>query len=113
MKLVKQDAAEAILAEMVRRLVQYRIELNLTQQDVSDQTGISLRTIKRIEMGRDCQFLTMIRLLQAYDLIDRLNVLVPEPSRSPIQFIEQQQNSRKRVSKTAKQTKPWKWGDES
>ena len=113
MKLTKQDTAEAILIEMVRRLVRHRIELRLTQQNVADQTGISLRTIKRIESGGDCQFSTMIRLLQAYDLIDRLNMLVPEPSLSPIQFIEQQQNLRKRASKTARPVKPWKWGDES
>ena len=117
MKLTKQNTIEAILAEIVHRVIQRRIELGLTQQDVVEQTGISLRTLKRIEAGGDCQFSTMIRLLQAYDLTDRLNMLVPEPTISPIQFIEQQQQhsrtgARKRVSKTAKSVKPWKWGDE-
>ena len=116
MKLTKQNTVETILAEIVHRAVQRRIELGLTQQDVVDQTGISLRTLKQIERGNDCRFSTMIRLLQAYDLTDRLNMLIPEPTISPIQFIEQQQQSRKgtrkRVSKAAKPVKSWKWGDE-
>ena len=116
MKLSKQNTAETTLAEIVRRIVQRRIALGLTQQDVVDQTGISLRTIKRIELGGDCQFSTIIRLLQAYDLVDHLDMLVPEPSTvSPIQFIDQQQKTRKRASKTTqsnKSKKTWKWGDE-
>ena len=91
MKLTKQHTTEAVLAEIIHRLVQRRIELGLTQQDVADQTGIAIRTLKQIEAGGNCQFSTMIRLLQAYDLVDRLDILVPEASISPIQFIEQQQ----------------------
>ena len=113
MKLTRQDAAGTILLEMVRRMVQHRIGLGLTQQDVANQTGVSLGTIKRIEMGYDCQFSTMVRLLQAYDLVDRLDALVPEPSVSPIQFIEQQQKPRKRALKKVAPSKSWKWGDES
>ena len=119
MKLTKQNTTEAVLAEIIHRLVQRRIELGLTQQDVADQTGIALRTLKRIEAGSDCQFTTLIRLLQVYDLTDQLNMLVPEVSISPIKFIEQQQKllkgTRKRVSKTGKSTKPtkqWQWGDD-
>jgi len=117
MKLTKQNTVEAILTEIIHRAVQRRIELGLTQQDVVDQTGISLRTLKQIEKGSDCRFSTLIRLLQAYDLTDRLNMLIPEPIVSPIQFIEQQRQSRKgarkRVSKAAKPVKKsWKWGDE-
>ena len=116
MKLTKQNTTEAVLAEVIHRLVQRRIDLGLTQQDVADQTGIALRTLKRIEAGGDCQFTTLIRLLQVYDLTDRLDMLVPEVSISPIKFIEQQQKSlkgtRKRVSKTGKPTKQWQWGDD-
>ena len=116
MKLSRQSTAKTILSEMIRRIVQRRIELGLTQQDVVDQTGISIGTIKRIELGGDCRFSTLIQLLQTYDLIDHLDMLVPEPSAvSPIQFIEQQQKPRKRASKAVKSSKPnqlWKWGDE-
>ena len=105
MKLTKQSAIEAVLTEITRRSVQRRIELGLTQQEVSDQTGISLRTIKQFESGGDCRFSTLIRLLQAYDLTDRLDILVPEPSISSIRYIDQQQKTRKRVSKTARLAK--------
>lgn len=112
MKLEKHHTDRVVLTELIGRIVQRRISLGLTQQDVVERTGISLRTIKRIELGGDAQFSTIIRLLLAYDLTDRLNILVPEPSVSPIQFVEQQQKRRKRVSKTAKSKKQWKWGDE-
>ena len=116
MKLSKTNTVETVLGEIVRRIVHRRIELGLTQQDIVDQTGISLRTIKRIEQGGDCQWSTMIRLFQTYNLIDRLDIFIPEPSAiTPIQFVDQQQKSRKRVSKAAKSTKSkkmWKWEDE-
>ena len=116
MKLLKTNTVETLLAEIVRRIVHRRIELGLTQQDVVDQTGISLRTIKRIEQGGDCQLSTMIRLFQTYNLIDRLDILIPEPSViTPIQFVDQQQKPRKRVSRAVKSTKSkkaWKWEDE-
>lgn len=116
MKLSRQNSAQTILGEIVHRLVQRRIELGLTQQDVVNQTGISIGTIKRIELGGDCRFSTLIQLLQTYNLIDRLDMLVPEPAAiSPIQYIDQQQAPRKRASKTSKSTKPkqpWTWGDE-
>jgi len=113
-KIEKQNTIEVILAELVQRLVQKRVNLGLKQSEASEQAGVGVRTLRRLESGGDCQFSTIIRLLKTYGLIDRLDQLVPELTVSPIEFFEQQRQAKKRVKKTTKKAKnqPWKWGDE-
>ena len=114
MKLEKQNTPKAIFTELVRRLARRRIDLGLTQVEASEQAGIAVRTLRRLERGGDCQFLTIIRLLKTYNLVGHLDQHVPEPTISPIEFLERQQKTRKRASKTTPKEKnqPWKWGDE-
>ena len=114
MKIEKHNTVETIFAELVRRIAQKRVNLGLTQCKAAEQAGIGVRTLRRLELGGDCQFSTIIRLLKTYDLIDRLNQLVPEPTVSPIEFFEQQQKTRKRAPKTISKAtnQPWKWEDE-
>jgi predicted transcriptional regulator len=113
-KIERQNTVETILSELIRRITQKRINLGLTQREASEQAGIGERTLRRLELGGDCQFSTIIRLLKTYDLIDRLNQLVPESTVSPIEFFEQQQKVKKRASKTVSKmkNKQWKWRDE-
>lgn len=114
MKLEKQNTIETILAELVHRITQKRLDFGLTQQAAAEQAGIAVRTLRRLEQGSDCQFSTILRLLKTYDLVDSLNLLIPEPTLSPIDFFTRQQKTKKRAStaKKSKKVKPWKWGDE-
>jgi DNA-binding XRE family transcriptional regulator len=106
---------EAILAELAGRLVQRRLELQLTQEMLAEQAGVSKRTVERVEAGATTQMSTMIRILRVLDLLDRLESLVPEAGLRPMDLLKLKGKERKRASGKRKKTDemPWKWGDEA
>ena len=106
---------EAILAELGGRLAQRRLELQLTQEMLAEQAGVSKRTVERIEAGATTQMSTLIRILRALELLDRLETLVPEAGPRPMDLIKLKGKARKRASGKRKSTDkgPWHWGDET
>ncbi|GAB6056961.1 helix-turn-helix domain-containing protein [Desulfonatronum parangueonense] len=106
---------EAILAELGGRLKQRRLELQLTQEMLAEQAGVSKRTVERIEAGATAQISTFIRILRALDLLDRLETLVPEAGPRPMDLVKLKGKARKRASGKRKLTDagPWQWGDET
>lgn len=106
---------DAILAVLGGRLAQRRLELQLTQEMLAEQAGVSKRTVERIEAGATAQMSTLIRLLRALELLDRLEALVPEAGPRPMDLAQLKGKARKRASgkrKTANEG-PWHWGDET
>ncbi len=106
---------EAILAELGGRLAQRRLELQLTQEMLAEQAGVSKRTVERIEAGATAQMSTLVRLLRALALLDRLETLAPEAGPRPMDLIRLKGKARKRASSRRKSAdeKPWQWGDET
>jgi DNA-binding XRE family transcriptional regulator len=106
---------EAILLELGNRLVQRRLELQLTQGMLAEQAGVAKRTVERIEAGETAQMSTMIRILRVLQLLDRLETLVPEAGPRPMDLLRLKGKTRKRVRSKLKSSegKPWRWGDES
>lgn len=115
MKIEKLLADEAILTELGGRLAQRRLELQLTQEMLAEQAGVAKRTVERIEAGATTQMSTLIRLLRALDLLERLESLVPEAGPRPMDLIRLKGKARKRASGKRKSTneEPWHWGDET
>ena len=109
---LRNDAAA--LAELGRRLAQKRIGHQLTQAELARKAGIGKRTLERLEAGDTTQTKTLIRVLRELDLLERLDLLLPEPKARPSQAVTAKdlpkRVSRKRVQK--RDEKPWKWGDE-
>ena len=114
MKLEKHQTVETIEVELVRRMTQKRLSLGLTQNDAAERAGIAPRTLRRLELGKNCHFSTIIRILNAYGLINQLDQLVPEPTISPIAFVDQQKKTNKNIFRVVSRGKnsSWKWGDE-
>jgi len=106
---------EAILAELAGRFVQRRLELQLTQEMLAEQAGLSKRTVERVEAGATTQMSTMIRILRVLALLDRLETLVPEAVPRPMDLLKLKGKKRKRVIGKRKPTDevPWEWGDEA
>ena len=106
---------DAILAELGGRFAQRRLELQLTQEMLADQAGVSKRTVERVEAGSTTQISTMIRMLRVLGLLDRLETLVPEAGLRPMDLLKLKGKARKRASGKRKPTGevPWKWGDEA
>jgi len=116
MKINKQAADEAILAELGLRLAKIRLDRNLTQAQLAEQAGVSKRTVERLEAGAVATQLSgFIRVCRVLDVIERFDLLVPEPVPSPVEQLKLRGRKRQRasVAKAAKTpTKKWQWGDE-
>ncbi len=117
MKIAKQATDAAILTEIGRRLARLRLEKNLTQVQFAEQAGVSKSTVQRLESGDvSPQLSGFIRVCRVLDVIERFDMLVPEPVPSPVEQLKLGGKRRKRASKV-KTTKPapkkWQWGNES
>lgn len=76
----KELSAQLIIKELGLRFKGYRVEMDLTQKELSDKTGVSVQTIRRFETGSAMSlgFANFIELLRAVGLIDNLDETLPE-----------------------------------
>jgi transcriptional regulator with XRE-family HTH domain len=100
--------------ELGKRLKARRLDLNLSQAQAAERSGLSRRTITAIENGKGSTLATLIALLRALQALDTLEGFLPDPGPSPLLLAKLQAEPRKYASKPRKtQTpSPWKWGDE-
>ncbi|MDA3903528.1 MAG: helix-turn-helix domain-containing protein [Desulfuromusa sp.] len=115
MKIERLLTDEVVLAELGKRIAQRRLELQLTQAALAEQAGVSKRTVERIEAGTTVQISTMIRIFRALELLDKLDILVPEAGPRPIDLLKLKGKERQRATRKKKQPadEPWQWGDEA
>ena len=88
-----------IVATLGNRFKDYHIACNMTQQDVSDKSGVSVVTIRKFENGQlyNMTLGTFIALLKAIDFTQGLDELLPDIPVSPYELEKIQQGKRKRV----------------
>lgn len=103
--------------ELVRKIRRYRIEIGITQKDLSSIAGISVRSIQRFEKGEDISLENFIRILIALGLSDMVNASVPDMDERPSAYLNKSKNQtrqrvRKNRSENVKDSVEFKWGDE-
>lgn len=112
MKIKGNENEQAILKEIGLRIKQYRISLDITQVDLADKCGISSSTEVRIENGEDSKFSNYIKILSALNMLENIDLLVPEPQ-PDFKSMFEEKPSRKRVkSKSPKPNSNWVWGED-
>ena len=99
------------MTDIGRRIKLYRISLEMSQQELADKTGISKRSISRLEQGESVQMNSLFTILLALNLGNNIELLVPDQSRRPSFYLEKQENIPKRARKKTEK-KGFKWGDE-
>ena len=117
---------DTVLAEIGSRLNHERTQQELTQAQLSQKAGISKRTLERAESGQSIQFSTFVRLLRALNMIEHLNLILPEDTPTPMQRLNSNNSRRQRVrakqrdvtitdqtgtTNNAKQN-DWKWDED-
>ena len=111
--MLSEISDNAILGNLGKRLLQYRLNKNMTQTELAKEAGVSSRTVNRVEHGNSTQLSNFIRLLRSLDLSQNLDALIPEPAQSPIQQMKLRGKVRKRASSSAKtEGKTWSWEDD-
>ena len=100
------------LFDLGHRIKLYRIMKELSQQDLADRTGVSKRTISRLEQGGSVQTDSLFKILIALDLGENIEMLVPDQTQRPSFYLEQSENNKPKRVGRRKEKKEFKWGDE-
>ncbi|MCF7913383.1 MAG: helix-turn-helix domain-containing protein [Candidatus Cloacimonetes bacterium] len=97
-----------------QRIEQIRISRNITQKQLANEAGVSLKTITRLENGEGVTLNTFIRVISALGLIQNLEEMLPDPALQPLQLIRNSVKPRLRARPQAdkRRKQDWKWGDE-
>lgn len=83
----------------------------MSQQELEDKTGVSKRSISRLEQGESVQLENLFKILVALDLGENIDLLVPDQTKRPAFYLEISADKPKRVRRK-KEKKAFKWGDE-
>ena len=109
----EQASIEAIQADLGQRLVQLRLGRNVKQSELARQAGVSRRTITRLETGRSVSLDTLLRVMRALGVVDRLSTLLPDSEVRPIDRVRLGSKQRRRArAKPSDEREPWTWADE-
>jgi len=87
-----------ILVELGGRLRRYRLQQNVTQEDLARKAGVGTRTIRKLESGGDVQMSTVTRILRALGRLDALDAFLPAPGISPMELLRSGGRERRRAS---------------
>lgn len=88
----------AILAELGARVQRYRLNRNITQDDLAAHAGVSRTVVQRLEQGRGCTLKGFVRILRALDLLPQLVEFLPDPGPSPLQLARLAGRTRRRAA---------------
>lgn len=74
-----------IISLMGQRLKQYRLNLSITQRELSLNTGVSLPTIQKLEAGSatNVTLATILTLMRYLGIIENAEQLIPLQPESP------------------------------
>lgn len=102
------EYCEYSVPELVRllgsRFREYRLRANMTQKEVSEQSGITVVTIHKFESGTatNLSLGTFLLLLKAIAQIDGIDRLLPELPESPYLYVREKKVQRIRHKKQDK-----------
>ena len=95
-----------------KRVKQYRINAGMTQQDLENKSGVSVRSISRLEQGASVQLESLIKILTAFNLESNIDLLIPDQTKRPSFYLKNNDKPKQRVRKKTSDADRFKWGDE-
>jgi transcriptional regulator with XRE-family HTH domain len=90
------DQIEALIGEKIRA---YRLDQNLSQDEVASKAGISRGALLRLEAGQHSSLHIFLRVLKALELDDWFDTLAPIPAINPLLMVQDQPRRRARRRK--------------
>lgn len=85
---------QEILEKIGKRMQTSRLERNLTQKEIAEWSGVSLTTVQRLEKGKPVNTEHLIRILRAFDMLEKLELIFPDIVPSPI-LVKKMQGKKK------------------
>ena len=109
MKITGIESNNEIIKEIGLRIKRQRINMGITQQELANKAGLSLRTITNIECGNDTKLSAIISILRALNILGNIDLLLEEEIIRPSDYLElKKPRERAKKKKTIKKTK-WEW----
>lgn len=90
----------AIMAEIGRRLKEYRLRKNFTQSELAAKAGISVLTVQNLENGRSVSLITFISTLRMLQILGNVETFIPEIPISPVELLKLKGKNRLRAKKS-------------
>ena len=99
--------------EIGYRLAQLRLSRNVTQSMLARDSGIGLRTLRRLEAGEPSTLDTFLRVALALDLGDAILGALPTSQIRPIERVTRAGAQRRRARPRPRDDcdPNWTWGD--
>ena len=94
------------------RIKQYRVNAGVSQKDLESESGVSVRSISRLEQGASVQLESLIKILSALNLESNIELLIPDQTKRPSFYLKDNNKPRQRVRKKEENNGTFKWGDE-
>lgn len=101
-----------VLAEIGQRVEGTRLDMNVTQQRLADESGVSKSTVERLEKGQSVALQSFVRVLRTLGLLGGFMSALPERGLRPTDLAAGATEGRKRASSDTPTPEPWTWGDE-
>ena len=106
------NSDQEVAKELALRIQRQRINMQLTQSQLAQKAGVSLKTIANLEKGLDVKVSILIKVLRAENILGNIDMLVPENLISPFDYLKLgKPRQRVRISKKVNK-EGWTWGDE-
>ena len=104
---------EDIIKKMSAKLKELRLKQNISRQDMSASSGVSMSSIVRMEDGDIKSFDSFLRILRTLGKIDVLLPLVEEEEISPNEYFKLVQSAKTKQRKRASKSKTSNQQEES
>ena len=94
------------------RIKQYRVNAGVSQKDLESESGVSVRSISRLEQGASVQLESLIKILSALNLESNIELLIPDQTKRPSFYLKDNNKPKQRVRKKKENNGTFKWRDE-
>jgi len=106
---------DALLQEIGRRIAFLRRSSRIKQEELAEKAGISRYALSRLENGAGgIRLESFLSVLRSLNVLNRLSVVLPEPTLTPIQLAELEKKSEEELPKrirTRRSSPNRIWGD--
>jgi len=95
----------AIAQELGQRIEKLRLELNITQQNIADEVGLTRVSYRKLIQGK-AKFENIIAVLRVLGKLDLVEHFIPETTLSPMQQLKMKGKQRQRAKSSSKSNSP-------
>ena len=115
MNMIDDMNDEALLQEVGRRIAFLRRSSQIKQEELAEKAGISRYALSRLENGAGgIRLESFLSVLRSLNVLNRLSVVLPELTLTPIQLVELEKKSEGALPKrirTRRSSSNRVWGD--